>query len=113
MLNELPRTKFLLPINARGYISLRDVGLNERAWDTEEIWTKGNYDLNEVATALRNLQRPVPGKGDGHVTGLNAYVEDDNMSQVTSASFLFHPSGGETAVSLTYMTETFFPAREL
>ena len=26
------------------------------------------------------------------------------MSQVTSASFLFHPSGGETAVSLTYVT---------
>ncbi len=79
-----------------------------------ETCTKGNYDLNEVATALRKFERPAPGKGGGHMTGLSAYVEDDSMSQVASARFLSHPSGGETAVSLTYMTESLFlPPRSL
>ncbi len=42
------------------------------------------------------------------MAGLSDHVEDDSMSQVTSANFLSHPSGGETAVPLTDMTESLF-----
>ena len=49
---------------------LRDANLSERAWDTVETWTKSSYDLVEIATALRRLERPTPGKGTSQVSGM-------------------------------------------
>ena len=67
LLNELTRAKCELPSVALGYIMLRDANLPERSWDTVETWTKGTYELQEIATALRRLERPVPGKPGSHL----------------------------------------------
>ena len=53
---------------------LRDAGLSDRAWDTVETWTRGIYDLPDVAAALRKLERPIPGKGGTHVSGMVGYA---------------------------------------
>ena len=73
LLQELTRVKCDLPPQALGYILLRDAGLNERAWDTVETWTKGSYDVGEIATALRRLERPVPGRTGSHVAGMTGF----------------------------------------
>ena len=53
LLNDLERAKCPLPSNAKGYIMLRDANLPERAWDTLEGWTRGSYELKEIAYSLR------------------------------------------------------------
>ena len=55
LFQELTRVQCELPSQALGYLMLRDAGLNERAWDTVETWTKGSYELTEIAVALRRL----------------------------------------------------------
>ena len=76
LLGELTRSNCRLPENATGYIMLRDAMLSDRAWDMVETWTKGNYDITEVASALRKLERPIPGRGGTHLGGLSGFVEE-------------------------------------
>merc|ERR1712051_1058847 len=73
LLQELARVKCQLPPQALGYIMLRDAGLSDRAWDTVETWTKGSYDIGEVATALRRLERPIPGRPGAHLSGMAGF----------------------------------------
>ena len=73
LLQELARVGCQLPSQAAGYIMMRDAGLNDRAWDTIETWTKGSYELTEIATTLRKLERPAPGRTGSQVTGLTGY----------------------------------------
>ena len=74
LLNELSRSKCELPSNAQGYIMLRDASLSERAWDTVETWTEGDYDAARLAQCLRKLERPIPGRGGTRLSGLSGYV---------------------------------------
>ena len=46
---------------------LRDAGLSDRAWDTVETWTIGSYEVMEIATNLRKLERPMPGRPGGQM----------------------------------------------
>ena len=59
---------------------MRDASLPERAWDTVETWTQNSYAFTDVASALRKLERPIPGRGGTHLTGLfqeaNPYQTD-------------------------------------
>ena len=45
------------PDTAKGYITLRDAHINERAWDTLTTWTQNAYDYNTIITHLRKLER--------------------------------------------------------
>ena len=38
-----------------------------------EGWIHGNYDLDEVPSNLRKLERPIPGRGGTHLSGLSGY----------------------------------------
>ena len=44
LFNELDRAKCILPPNAKGYITLRDAHLSDKAWDMVDTWTHGDYD---------------------------------------------------------------------
>ena len=46
----------------KGYITLRDAHISERAWDTLTTWTKNVYDYPVIIENLRKIERPVPGK---------------------------------------------------
>ena len=67
LLQELSRVGCQLPSQAAGYIMMRDAGLSDRAWDTVETWTRGSYEVTEIATNLRKLERPMPGRPGGQM----------------------------------------------
>jgi len=98
LLAEPTRAKCPLPSNALGYILLRDAHLPERAWDTIDNWCKGEYDLATVATNLRKLERPIPGRGGSHLAGMstNAFTGDsdsfyDHQSEIGTDSSRAEP----------------------
>ena len=75
---ELDRAKCPLPNQAKGYIMLRDAQLSNRAWDTIETWTRGTYQIADIANNLRNLERPVPGRTGTHM-GFDGFQEDESL----------------------------------
>ena len=76
LFKELDKAECVLPDNAKGYLLLRDARLPDKSWDTIETWTKGTYELETIKDSLRELERPVPGRGGKtHIIGLAGYAE--------------------------------------
>ena len=91
LFKEISRAGCNLPADALGYLLQRDAQLSDKAWDTLETWNQGPYELSQVATTLRKLERPMLGKGSAmHITGMTGYVGDFVDVGVTPSSF----SGG-------------------
>jgi len=105
LLNELDRAKCPLPSNAKGYLMLRDAGLPEKAWDTVETWTHGAYELPEIVTSLRKLERPIPGKGTTHIAGMSGFIGDDGSATGGHTDNMFQDSG---ELSMVFMVESLF-----
>ena len=63
----------------KGYITLRDAHISERAWDTLTTWTQNAYDYKVIIDNLRKLERPVPGK-PGSVTLFQADDLQDSFA---------------------------------
>ena len=42
----------------KGYITLRDAHISERAWDTLTTWTQNVYDYKTIIDNLRKLEGP-------------------------------------------------------
>ena len=75
LFKELDRAKCVLPDNAKAYILLRDAKLNDKARDTIETWTKGEYQYLDMQKQLKKLERPVPGTNSSHIVGLTGIVD--------------------------------------
>ena len=120
LFKEITRAACELPSQALGYIMQRDAGLSDKAWDTLETWNKGSYELTAVATSLRKLERPIPGKGTMMaITGMTGYVGEDMESQgdpslqaggVTQNFMTAAYGAGQCSecVSTIFMTESLF-----
>ena len=103
LMQELDRTRCVLPDTARGYILLRGALLPDRAWDTLETWVQGDYSWDQVSSALRKLERPIPGRGTTHLTGLHGF--EGSSSSDTSVQ-------GTKEEAPIYMAESLFLAPE-
>ena len=122
LFKEIERAGCKLPTNALGYIMQRDAGLSDKAWDTLETWNKASYELAEVATSLRKLERPVPGKGGhGTITGMTGYegvtgyvgqgsgeMANPSASSSGFTSILVNTDSGQEALEFEFMTESLF-----
>jgi len=108
LFNELDRAKCVLPPTAKGYIMLRDAQLSDRAWDTIETWTTGSYELSDIATYLRKLERPIPGKTHSHLTGLSGFVGDDEDRYEEEGPFLAYADQEDPSQVGVFMTESLF-----
>lgn len=53
LLGDLTRSKCDLPASVQGYVLLRDAMLPDKAWDMIETWTRGDYDMSDVAHYYR------------------------------------------------------------
>ena len=84
LFNQLASVGCSLPSDAKGYILIRDAKISSSAWDTVVQWTKGSYDFDELRSALRRLERPLPGQG-ARTTHLAAFTEYDS-GEATSSS---------------------------
>ena len=69
-----------------GYTMLRDAQLTEKAWDTLETWTEGDYTYSKIAAALRKLERPIPGR-PGHTQMLGIHFQDSQQAVGDSANY--------------------------
>ena len=94
LLRDLDRASCVLPSAAKGYILLRDAGLSDRAWDVIETWTVGKYELDVVSSALRKLERPMPGRDGTYMGGLSAYCDMYEAAHHMSDTFYQAPGGG-------------------
>ena len=114
LLNELDRAKCVLPSNAKGYIVLRDAHLSDKAWDMIDTWTQGSYDFETVQTALRKLERPVPGTNRTHLSGFSGFMDSDwdHHAQAPTTDVYFDTGGHGDFESeqpeLLFMTESLF-----
>ena len=102
---ELDRAKCPLPSQAKGYIMLRDSQIGNRAWDTIETWTRGTYQVADIATNLRKLERPVPGRGGTHM-GFDGFQEDESL--VCYEDHGDTPLSESSGVTMIFMTESLF-----
>ena len=98
-----------LPSDFKGYMLLRDCKLPEKAWDTIDTWTHGEYDYDLISTNLRKLDRPVPGRGGvTHLTGLSGFQEEGEAAPT------YYGSGGGPSdesggmASFVFMAESLF-----
>ena len=110
LFTELDRTKCILPADAKGYIMLRDASLSDKAWDTIETWTKGTYALPEIATNLRKLERPIPGRSGSHLMGLSAFVDTQDQGE-DEGTFVLGEEDEDSEVA-TFMCESLFVVPE-
>ena len=114
LLRELDRVDCELPSKAKGYLMLRGAKLNDRAWDMMETWLQGNYELDDVVEKLKQLERPIPGRGGA--THLCGFVGDGNgvdSAGQDAGVFFAGPSGGSSGsctdgTTLVFMEESLF-----
>ena len=114
LLRELDRVDCELPSKAKGYLMLRGAKLNDRAWDMMETWLQGNYELDDVVEKLKQLERPIPGRGGA--THLCGFVGDGNgvdSAGQDAGVFFAGPGGGSSGsctdgTTLVFMEESLF-----
>ena len=90
---------------------MRDAKLPDKAWDTMDTWSHGTYEYDEVATNLRKLERPVPGRGGAsHLTGLSGFQEEGaeiyfgGSPSITDSQ----PTLSRAGTSMIFMSESLF-----
>ena len=59
---KLEKEDIKLPSRAKGYITLRDAHLTDKAWDMLSTWTQNSFEYDVICANLKKLERPVPGK---------------------------------------------------
>ena len=92
---ELEKADSKLTKTFKGYTILRDALLPDSVRNVMESWLQGNYDMDNVNSNLRKLERPIPGTGGSHLTGLTGFQGQDGQ-----------PPGTDGQVSGTFWQET-------
>ena len=114
--NKLQKEGWTIPDDVKGYLLYRDAHLPEKARELIEMWTKGEYDWENMQVHMKALERLTPGPQNGNqprtrMLGMVGFQESVNdMSGNPNPQPVYVNS--EPEIDAIFMNNSFYLAPE-